>query len=135
MFPADIRQMVTSHDELLKLGVNSRDGRVVVSLGGEIDASNAPALRHGLRNVLENRPTAVVLDLRDLFFLDSAGVTEIVDVRTRAQAEDIPLSLSAPRPLVLRVLELSGVSQIIPIEDHCVSNSGPVADDAFSPGR
>ena len=65
--------MVTAHDELLKLGVDSRDGRVVVSLGGEIDASNAPALRQGLRQVLENRPTAVVFDLEDLSFLDSSG--------------------------------------------------------------
>ena len=61
-------------------------------------------------------------------------MTEIVDAHTLAQRRDIPVSLNAPRPLVLKVLKLSGVTQIIPIEDHCVSNRGPVADDAFSPG-
>jgi anti-anti-sigma factor len=116
--------MVNSHDDLLQLRVDSRDGRVVVRLDGELDASNVPVLRDYLGKVLERRPIAVVLDLGDLFFLDSSGVTAILDAHRRAEEMGLSLSLNGPRPFVLKVLELSGITQSIRIEAHRRSTPG-----------
>jgi anti-anti-sigma factor len=89
---------------------------VRVRAGGELDIATSPLLEHTLRSA-ELRARRVVLDLRELTFIDSSGVRVIVDASVRAwRAERQLIVLRAPSQ-VDRVLELPGDSNGLWIGD------------------
>jgi anti-sigma B factor antagonist len=99
--------------------VEDRDGRLVVAAVGELDLATAgrvedavvPAVREGRH---------VVLDLRDLEFMDSSGVRVIVAAHLAAEEHDGRLSLvrlEAGGP-IQRVLEISGLDSVLDVVDE-----------------
>ncbi|HEY5199069.1 MAG TPA: STAS domain-containing protein [Solirubrobacteraceae bacterium] len=65
--------------------VNGDPDSVCVHVAGELDIASAPKLELALREALL-LARLVVLDLRDLAFIDSSGVHAIVNASIRAQA-------------------------------------------------
>jgi anti-sigma B factor antagonist len=79
-------------------------------LVGDIDMDTAPALRR----CLEGDPTVTVLDLREVTFLDSTGLSVLLHAnQVRA---DGPLILRSPTGAVSRVLELTGTAELFRVE-------------------
>jgi anti-sigma B factor antagonist len=87
-----------------------------VHLAGELDLASAPALRDTLRDA-ETRAQIVLLDLRDLTFMDSAGVHAIVRACVRAQRAGRRLILVRGPRQVDRLLALAGVADRLEIDD------------------
>ena len=98
-------------------------GTVTVRLRGELDLDGAPDLACELLKALDVAPTAVVLDLADLTFLDSSGIHTIVVAAERARAAGCGFSLRSPRRQVLKVLHITGVDRFITVDA-----SGPAAE-------
>lgn len=86
-----------------------RDGAVTVSVAGEVDTFTAPTLRSALEAELERRPPELVLDLRGIRFLGSAGLALLVETKKSAGARDIALRLIATTRPVTRPLEVTGL--------------------------
>jgi anti-anti-sigma factor len=68
----------------------TQSGRVVVAhLTGEVDISNAESLRNAIGEATPNQSLALVFDLSDIDYLDSAGIQLIYrlreSLRTRGQ--------------------------------------------------
>ena len=57
-----------------------------VRVTGELDIATAPILEHTLR-AAEQRAARIVLDLRELAFMDSCGVHVILDAAARMSAD------------------------------------------------
>src|SRR5215475_4520582 len=55
-------------------GVDSRDGAVVVSLGGELDLYNAEEVRSALLEACSGEPELLVVDLGEVRFIDSTAL-------------------------------------------------------------
>lgn len=89
----------------------------VIRLFGELDLANADSVEEELVRVEASDVTSIVLDLSGLTFMDSTGVRLILsaDARSRAHANRLSL-LRGPRS-VQRVLEISGVEQMLPFSD------------------
>jgi stage II sporulation protein AA (anti-sigma F factor antagonist) len=86
-------------------------GDGVVRLIGEVDMATAPTLQRYLEIV----PTATVLDLRDVTFIDSSGLSVLVRAhRDRPKTE--PLTLRSPTSAVCRVLEITGLIDVFRID-------------------
>lgn len=85
------------------------DGVAVIALSGELDLAGTGALQTELdRVVADARPAVVVLDLRDLAFLDSSGLRVIAGFDARARAEGAwRFLLVRGRPPVHRVFEIT----------------------------
>jgi anti-sigma B factor antagonist len=81
-----------------------------VRLAGELDIATTPQLERALR---EPRLQArlVVLDLRELAFIDSCGVNAIVDASIRARQVGHRVLLLRGAPGVDRVFTLTGTSE------------------------
>jgi anti-anti-sigma factor len=77
-----------------------------ITLAGELDVSVAERLEQAL-SLIEDAPIAV-LDLREVRFIDAAGVEALVQARRRA-GEDGRHLLLLPSPRVRRVMELVGL--------------------------
>jgi anti-sigma B factor antagonist len=94
-----------------------------VRLAGELDVATTPRLERVLR---EPRLQArlIVLDLRDLAFMDSSGVHAIVDASVRARQVGHRVLLLRGRPGVDRVFTLTGSSEDVGNGDiHAVEPS------------
>ena len=60
-------------------------GAVRIALRGELDLAHAYTFDEELRRVEEARPPTVVVDLRELTFLDSCGLARLLAARRRAR--------------------------------------------------
>jgi anti-anti-sigma factor len=87
-----------------------------VHLAGELDLAAAPGLRATLHDA-QARAHVVVLDLRRLTFMDSAGVHAILRASTVAQRAGRRLILLRGQRQVDRLLALAGVAGSLEIDD------------------
>lgn len=94
-----------------------RFGSVSVHPSGELDLATAPLLDKTLREA-QFDARVVVLDLRKLDFMDSAGVHVIVDAAERARREGRRLVVLRGPARVDRVFMLTGTADVVEISDH-----------------
>lgn len=88
-------------------------GRAVVAhVTGEIDISNAESLRNAITEATPNQSLALVLDLTDIGYLDSAGIRLIYQLRgdLRARGQSLRLVIPPASPAV-DALRLAGVAR------------------------
>jgi anti-anti-sigma factor len=87
-----------------------------VHLAGELDIATAPQLERTLRDpALQAR--LVVVDLRELGFIDSFGVHVIVEASVRARRDGRRLLLLRGRPCVDRLFALTPSANQVEIGD------------------
>jgi anti-anti-sigma factor len=101
-----------NHRVATELSINRRDeaGGVVLALSGELDVVSAPELELCLNEVMAEPLTRVVLDLSDLAFVDSAGVSVLIKARQDAELNGRTLVLARPTEQVHRVFSLVGLA-------------------------
>ena len=82
----------------------------VARLEGEIDISNVDDLGSRLRGLLSNRSFALVVDLSQTTYLDSAGINLLFAVgdEMRARQQDLHLVVARASP-VERMISLTGL--------------------------
>jgi anti-anti-sigma factor len=85
-------------------------GRLLVSVRGELDLATAPQLEAVLFPALE-RGGRVLVDLRELAFMDSSGVRAIVAAHMRANGDGARFAVVRPEggTEVWRIIEVSGL--------------------------
>jgi anti-sigma B factor antagonist len=92
---------------------NRPDGDVlVVQVSGELDSSTADEVRAALAAVSEDN--VVVVDLRDVPFMDSAGLGALIGGIRRFRARGTPTALCVRRGAVERLLTATGFDRIVP---------------------
>jgi anti-anti-sigma factor len=93
----------------------SRSGDVVIArLVGEIDMSNADELHLALAAAIPNDVVAMVLDLTNVDYLDSAGIRMMYQLGEDVQARRQKLQAVIPSAsMVTDVLRLAGVTEYI----------------------
>ena len=87
------------------------DDKHVVAVAGEIDLLTAGAVGAEIRPLLDRGFAEVLVDLRDVTFLETAGARMLLecDDAARRQGARLTLTLSGLRDEVRRPLELTGV--------------------------
>jgi anti-sigma B factor antagonist len=91
-------------------GIERLDGVVVVSLAGELDLYNAPALRAALLAEAAAAPDRLVVDLSAVEFVDSTALGVLIETRRRL-VDGTGLRLAAPGLETRRALAISGLDQ------------------------
>lgn len=107
----------------VSIGTENHGDAVVVTVGGEVDAHTAPAMRSALESAVESAPgnsPRIVADLTNVTFLDSTGLGVFVTTlkRLRERDGDGSLDLVITSPRVLKVFTLTGLDVIIPIHEE-----------------
>jgi anti-anti-sigma factor len=94
---------------------HGEDG-VIVAPAGELDISTAPQVRAALAG-LEPRPPTLIIDFRELTFLDTSGLQLVLEERQRAAEQNRRLFLVRGTPELQRLFELAGLDGILPFVD------------------
>ena len=84
---------------------------------GELDVAVAPQVATAVGELLDTGCTRIVIDLRDLTFLDSAGVHTIASAHRTAAERGVAVSVVRGSPTVQRVLQLTGVEPLLVVDD------------------
>ena len=87
----------------------------VLHLRGELDADTAEKLRSTLAELVERPVPRIVVDLTDLKFCDSIGLSSFVTSKEVITARGGWLSFAGPNPFVVRLLETVGLSRYFAI--------------------
>lgn len=91
---------------------------VVLALSGELDIASAPELETCLKELAPDSRRRVVLDLGELNFVDSPGISALLAARKAADDEGRVLVLRRPPAQVQSVFAVIGVSDWLTLEDR-----------------
>jgi anti-sigma B factor antagonist len=93
------------------------DGQAVLRLSGDLDMGSAELFAEAARRVHAEGFPCLVLDLSALDFVDSSGLSEFVLAFKRQQEIGGEVVLRAPTAQVRRVLDIVGLSEVLPIAE------------------
>jgi anti-sigma B factor antagonist len=88
-----------------------------VLVRGEVDLATAPTLTEQLDAAMRESAGAFVVDLCDVTFLDSTGVTVLVHARAFLGREDRALVVVCPPGPVRRIFEMTGIDDLFAMFD------------------
>src|SRR3712207_4935673 len=101
---------------LLTLTTSHEQEAVRVAVSGELDLSSALTFEEELRRIEGDRDRAtLVLDLRELKFLDSTGLRLILSAHARACRDGRRLRIIPGSQAVRRIFQLTGVTERLDI--------------------
>ena len=110
------------------------DDGVFVSLYGELDTATAPVLRDCLVHLVNEGAIHLEVDLSELEFIDSTGLTVMMEQWHRLQASGGSLILTSPTPAVLKMIDITNLAQFL-LQSDPVSSSGSQIETATGGGR
>lgn len=106
-----------------------RPGLAVATIVGDVDTRTAPTLRSGALEIIQQGHPCLVLDLAQVGFCDSAGLSAIIGIWHAAQEAGGSLSLAAVPDRLMRMLSMTGVDSFLPVHAtaHDVTDSPPAS--------
>ncbi len=94
------------------------NGHHEVRVTGELDLSRIGLVDREVQLAEESDASRIVLDLGEVEFMDASGVRLLLHLNGRSQGEGKRLEIRrASSPQVQRVLDLTGVSELLPFVD------------------
>jgi anti-anti-sigma factor len=97
---------------------STRDGDVqVIALAGELDLAGAGLVEEELLRVEGSDAGQIVIDLRELEFIDSTGVRLVYMADARARHRDARLTIRRGPDRVHRIFELTDLADRLPFVD------------------
>jgi anti-anti-sigma factor len=107
--------------------VHARERVIVFAGHGEWDLATAPPLRAQLEVALAGAWQLVVIDLKDVSFLDVAGANPIIDALRRSRITGQQIILVSPQRPVARLLDVLGLTQFVALPES-LPQVGALAD-------
>jgi anti-anti-sigma factor len=94
-----------------------RDGDVpVLRLKGELDRLSAETVDEAIRDLAASSTGDAILDVRDLEFIDSAGLRTLSRAHNLFARDGRTLIVRAPSASILRLIDLVGLRDILTID-------------------
>ena len=87
-----------------------------IAVRGDLDLATVDSLRPALDEAID-AGQATMLVLTDCTFLDSSALKVIADASRRAAEAGTAFAVSQPSPQAARVLQVSGLDEIVTIEE------------------
>jgi anti-sigma B factor antagonist len=112
-----ISTLASSVQSHFRVEVRSEDHATVISVSGELDLASSPVLEEELDRVAQSDAELLIVDLRELEFMDSTGLSVLVRAHQRAEEQGRRLGLVNGSQQVQRLLTLTGVADRLTLAD------------------
>ncbi|MBK7541122.1 MAG: STAS domain-containing protein [Candidatus Competibacteraceae bacterium] len=93
------------------------DGIDVIALAGRLVMADVPQVRQRLLETVERGGGKLILDLAEVGFMDSSGLSVLVSTFKAARLKNGEVVLLHPSPTVRSLIELTRLQQIFSIFD------------------
>jgi len=98
-----------------QMEVERADHRATLMLAGEFDASCVLRFERLLRETLEDPVKCMVLDMREVTFVDSTGLALLLRTEAASRQDGFELEIvRSPAAAVRSALEASGLERVLP---------------------
>jgi len=94
-------------EERVKYEISENSGRTVLTLHDQLTFSDRSAFDELIPQLLRNGHTGVVVDMKDLTYMDSAGLGMLLTLRDRAEKTKAKVAIRGPQGDVKELLRLS----------------------------
>ena len=101
----------------MQIQFTSDRGIAAGRLAGRLDVSSYKDLDLALTSRIEGGGVRIALDLAAIDFISSAGLRVILGAAKRCDAAGGELRLAAASSLIKEVLDISGLSQVVAVDD------------------
>ncbi|WP_280244065.1 STAS domain-containing protein [Nocardia abscessus] len=98
----------------LEVQVRSAADTVIVTVHGEIDMASAPHLQSALDGVLRDAPAAVVVDMSNVGFLGSAGLSVLLAASEATVSGGLRV---VPSDAARRPIEVTALDRLLTVFD------------------
>ena len=95
------------------------DSSVVIRVAGEIHATTAPEFSERLNAAIADGKTGVILDLTGVEFIDSTGLSVLLNGLRRVTRVRGSMVLACANPTVLRLFEITKLDSTFDIVPSC----------------
>ncbi|MFD3517561.1 STAS domain-containing protein [Streptomyces sp. NPDC058657] len=106
------RDSAQAGDHELTVTVRERPGGTVLAVAGDLDFDNSPRLRSALVRLPLSPGQLLVLDLSELTFFDSTGITMLIVARKLALAAGADIVVSGVGPMVAKIFRITGLDEV-----------------------
>ena len=90
-------------------------GNPVVSLSGEIDMHSSPVLREKLLSVIKNKPPRLIVNFKDVSYIDSSGIATFVESLKHVKAYKGRMQFSELPQSILEIFSFSRLDKVFEI--------------------
>ena len=108
----------------LTIDVSVRAARAVVTLRGEIDIATARDVEERASLLLRRPIDRLTFDMGAVSMLDSVGLGVLVRISQQAHAIDCTFALVNVQPLLRRVLDVTGLADVLNVQELTPPGSG-----------
>ena len=101
----------------MQLTVQRNNGSAVVDVKGRLDAITAPAFEESCAPVVDGSYRSVIIDLRQLEYISSAGLRSLLIVGKKIRKTGGAMSLCVSEGLVRDVLTTANFDSLFPVSE------------------
>jgi anti-sigma B factor antagonist len=113
--PTQISTLAPLVQNHFRVEVRSEGAASVLTLSGELDLASSPTLEQELDRALEAGTNQLIVDLRKLEFMDSTGLSVLVNAHQRVEQAGMQFGVVKGSAQVQRLLSLTGVADRITV--------------------
>lgn len=99
----------------MELNLYLKNDVKVLALSGRFDIQNALPVREWLDDATASKPARIVVNLEEVQFLDSTGLSTLVDGMKRSRSQDGDLHLCGLQQPVRMIFELTRLDKVFQI--------------------
>jgi anti-anti-sigma factor len=92
-----------------------------IAIAGEFDSGCEAAIDHEVDELLKKKVEQVILDLREVVFIDSHGVRLVLKYEIRSRKDGFEFAVIPARGQVRRVFDTMGIERLIKLQDDLSS--------------
>lgn len=118
--PWGSKQVGIADDQLLTVTIELRGETVVLAVGGDVDLYTVSRLTEALELVLRDRPAVLVVDLSEVEFFGSVGLTALLAADDQA-AGRTRLRVVAASRVTLGPLQVTGLDKKLAVYPNRVA--------------
>jgi anti-sigma B factor antagonist len=105
----------TNIEAAMKFQTEDRSGVKVVRIAGNLDGIDSEPLTAALSELVEHRGAGIVINLADVKFINSTGLSALVTFTAQANTHETKLVLASLSPFVAGVLETTRLDRFFDV--------------------
>ncbi|MGD0272558.1 MAG: STAS domain-containing protein [Gaiellaceae bacterium] len=101
--------------EPVVLTVQIAEGKLLISVSGELDLHSVGSLQNALDDAIEKTGETVVVDLGEVTLIDSIALGALARASRRLRESAGALAVVALNPDIVRAFEITSLDRVIPL--------------------